>query len=499
MPNGMRTLATLLLMSTLMAGQALPDVTTVLQQGAKLVDTGKLTAAEELYESALSSSPDDPNLRFELGMVLFRQHNWSKAIENFRRSLSSRPGRIKPLFYLAEAYFMESDLDRARQTIAQAASIAPNDAQVCQKYGEYLSARIETRKEGLSWLEKARRFNSGLVRIDFEIGKAQFELTDFQSATSSFGVALKKDASHGEAAFYLAESWANLGEWDKARDFYAYALAHGYANGPAYYGLGRAQVELGDFDAAVGTLHRAIVVQPSLIKAHFQLSKAYRQLGRTQLSQYETRLFAAMTDRVDTSGELKGSEEEQAWMQVKPLLEANKEQEALELLATLPIAAGPDSGESHYLLGTMYYSLGKKDDSKRVLSIAREKDPKSPRIAAYLGMVQLSSGEAAAAEASFQSALALDSTEALALIGMGGIRYQQRRWSDAVAYLAKSRTADPDTLFLLCDAYYRVGESEQAALTAEVIRALGADRKPLLDELERLVAVHQTDQPRVVP
>ena len=122
---------------------------------------------------------------------------------------------------------------------------------------------------------------------------------------------------------------------------------------------------------------------------------------------------------------------------MKPLLEANKEREALELLAKSPAADASGQGEPHYLLGTMYYSMGRKDDARRVLTIARTKDPQSARIAAYLGMVQLSGGETAAAESSFQAALALDSTETLALIGMGGIRYQQQRWSDAIQYLGK--------------------------------------------------------------
>jgi tetratricopeptide (TPR) repeat protein len=482
-------------MSTLIAGQDRPDVATVLRQGAKLTSAGQWAAAQDLYEKALHDSSDDPDLRFELGMVFFRQNNWSKAVENYKSSLSSRPRQIKPLFYLAEAYFMESNLDSARQTIAVAANIAPNDPQVCQKYGEYLSATIETRKEGLSWLEKARRLNPGLVRIDFEIGKTQFDLTDFQSAASSFTMALKKDAGDGQAAFYLAESWANLGDWGKARDSYVDALVHEYANGPAYYGLGRAHVELGEFDAAIGYLQRGIALQPSLIKAHFQLAKAYRQLGRTKEAQEESGLFTAMTDRVDTSRELNGSEEEQAWKQVKPLLEANKEQEALEFLAKLPAVDKPDQGRPHYLLGAMYCSMGRTDDARRVLTIARTKSPKSARIAAYLGMVQLSSGNAAAAEEAFQSALALDSNEALALIGMGGIRYQQQRWLDAIEYLDKSRTADPDALFLLCDAYYRVGKPKQAVLTAEVIRALGSDRKPLLDKLQKLVLM-RTTKPR---
>jgi Flp pilus assembly protein TadD len=477
-----------------MAGQTRPDRATTLQQGARLVSAGQLSAAQDLFEKALQDSPDDPDLRFELGMVFFRQRNWSKAAENYRSSLSRKPASVKPLFYLAQTYFMESDLESARETIAQAASIAPNDGQVCQKYGEYLSATIETRKQGLTWLEKARHLNPDLARIDFQIGKTQFDLTDFRSAASNFDIALKKNSNDGEAAFFLGESWASLGEWERARNSYSDALAHDYVTGPAYYGMGRALVEASVFDAAVEPLRRALVLQPSLIQAHFQLAKAYRQLGRTKEAQEQTKLFAAMTDRIDTSHELTNPEEEAAWKQVKPLLEKDKEQEALSVLAKLPDSQGPENSEPYYLLGTMYYSMGRKDDAKRVLAIARAKAPKSPRIAAYLGMVQLSAGEAVAAEDSFRSALALDSTETLALIGMGGIRYQQQRWPEAIEDLEKSRTADPDALFLLCDAYYRIGKPEQAALTAEVIRALGADRKPLLDDLDRLMAQHRSNR-----
>jgi tetratricopeptide (TPR) repeat protein len=489
----MKTLVTFLLISTLMTGQAPPNVAAALKRGAMLVAADRLAEARNVYEQALRSSPDDADLLFGLGTVFFRERNWPKAIENYRNSINARPGTVKVLYYLAEAFFMEADVDRARQTIALAASLAPNDAQICQKYGEYLAVNIESRKEGLSWMEKARRLDPKLARVDFDIARTQFELTDFQSAIPNFGAALKQDAGNGEAAYYLGESWANLGDWEKARYFYTYALSHGYANGPTYYALGRAQVELGEFEAAVGALQSALAVQPSLIKAHFQLGKAYRELGRATEARYEARLFDAMTDRVDTSSELKGSEEEQAWKQVKPLLEANKEQEALGILAKLPIADGTDHGEPDYLLGTMYYSMGRKGDAKRVLTRARTRAPKSARIAAYLGMVQLSDGEATAAEETFLSALALDSTETLALIGMGGIRYQQQRWPDTVRYLEKSRTADPDVLFLLCDAYYRDGKPEQAALIAEVIRVLGAERKPLLDKLERLVASHQSE------
>jgi tetratricopeptide (TPR) repeat protein len=495
----MKTLVAFLLMSALMSKQDRPEVAAVLRQGTQLVVTGQLTAAQELYEKTLSRFPGDPDLTFELGMVYFRQHNWAKAAENYRSSISGRPGRVKPLFYLAQAYFMESNQDLARETIAQAASIAPNDPQVCQKYGEYLSAALETRREGLSWLQRAQRLSPGLARIDFEIGKARFELTDFQSAASSFETALKNKSSDGQAAFFLAESRAKLNNWEQAREHYSYALAQGYVNGPTYYGLGRALVELGEYEVALAPLQRALAMQPSLIQAHFQLGKAYRQLGRTEAARYETRLFGAMTNRIDTSRELKSAEEENAWKHVKPLLEAYKEKEALEVLAKLPDSDRLDREEPHYLLGVIYYSMGRKEDAKRMLIIARTQAPKAARVAAYLGLVELSCAEVGAAEESLLSALALNSTEVLALIGIGDIRYQQQRWAEAVEYLEKSRTADPGTLYMLCDAYFRIKRTEEALLIAEVIRALGSDNKTLLKAVDELLNLHKADRQPSAP
>src|SRR5271169_3173507 len=114
MPDGMKILVTFLLMSTLMTGQAPPNMADVLKRGATLVAAGRLAEARNLYELALRSSPDDADLLFGLGTVFFREHNWPKAIENYRSSINARPGKVKVLYYLAEGFFAEADVDRAR-------------------------------------------------------------------------------------------------------------------------------------------------------------------------------------------------------------------------------------------------------------------------------------------------------------------------------------------------------------------------------------------------
>ena len=106
------------------------------------------------------------------------------------------------------------------QTIAQAASIAPDDAQVCQKYGEYLSATLETRKEGLSWLEKARRLQSG-SRHELISKSARHSSTSptSESAATSFETALKSRLPTMERLHFIARNLGqSLGEWEQARD-----------------------------------------------------------------------------------------------------------------------------------------------------------------------------------------------------------------------------------------------------------------------------------------
>ncbi len=466
----------------------------VLRQGSVLVAAGKLGEAQSLYTDALTRFPQNPRLHYELGMIYFRLHDWTKAVDNYRNSLHGDSTNLKALFYLSESYFGESDLERARATIAQAAQMAPNDPQVCQKYGEYLTAALPTRKEGIEWLEKARRLNPSLEHIDFEIGKAQFDLTDFSGAIDNLQAALKKESGNGEADFYLAECWARLSDWQKAREYYSNALARGYTDAAACYGLGKSQVQLGDFAAALDSLKHALALQPSLVQAHFQLGKAYRELGRPDESQHEDRLFSAMNGRTDTSVELKSPENQRAWQHVKPLLEANRELEARQYLAGLQLSS-PETGDSalatpDYLLGAMYFSMGRNPDALRVLTLARAQAPHSAHIAAYLAMVQLSSGQPGNAETNSQLALELDPSEPLALIGTGIVRYQQQKWTDAIDDFEKSRTADPGVLFMLCDAYFRVGRKQDAMLTAEVVRAFGSDRHDLMTALDQLLQEH---------
>ncbi len=482
------------------------EVTPLLNQGEALVHAGQLVLAQEFFEKALLGFPNNPDLSFDLGMVFFLQHNWAKAIENYKKSLLVKPNQIDPLYYMAQAYYQSSQPNLARETIARAAELAPDNPDVCQEYGEYLIDRMDRSTEGLKWLEKARALNPDLGRIDFDIGMAQFDLNDLRSAAVSFQAALKEDPASGEAAYFLGESLSGIGDWEKARDNYYYALSRGYSSGSVYYGLGTALVELGSYEAALAPLKNALELDPSLKKVHFQLGKAYRQLGRLEEAQNETKLYEMLNQAESstaTFAEFQTAMQSPTWAHVKALLEEHKEQEAMDYVATLPRQVQNNAQSlnpnPYYLIGVVYQTMGRLDDAKRVLELAHAQTPTNAQIPAYLGVVQLSSGEVDQAEKSCNSALELDPTNELALIVLAHIRYKQERWKDVIAHLERSHTANPGALYMLCDAYYRVGKNNEAIVTAEAIRSLAANNKSLLADLDRLVKLHQAGQPASAP
>jgi tetratricopeptide (TPR) repeat protein len=481
-----------------------PDkVTPLLNRGEALIHAGQLVQAQAFFERALLRFPENPALSFDLGMVFFLQRNWPKAIENYRMSLLVRPNQVDTLSYLAQAYYQSSELNLARETIARAAAMAPDNADVCQEYGEILAETEDNRTDGLKWLQKARTLDPLLGRIDLDIGQTYLELKDMQNAALSLQAALKKDPANGEAAFFLGESRLGLGDWEKARDNFNYALSHGYSSGAAYYGLGMALVQLGSYEGALAPLKKALELDPSFNKAHFQLSKAYRELGRLAEAQREANLFETLDQSASSTATYTEFDPTQTpvWAHVKALLEENKEQEALDFVANPPgqLHSKAQSINPNYLLGVVYYTMGRRDDAKRVLEIARSQAPTNAEILAYLSVVQLSTGEVDEAERSSRAALILDPADQQALIVLANIRYRQQRWDDVITYLESSHTANPGVLYMLCDAYYRLGKNDQAFATAEAIRTLAANNKTLLDNLDQLVKLHQPNQPASAP
>lgn len=417
------------------------------------------------------------------GLEHLKQHNWQGAIASFRSSLKTHPDRADALFYLSQAYYLNGQVAEALTTIAAAVRLEPQNAAVEQKYGEYLSQERQFSK-GLDALLKARRLDANLEHIDFDVGMAYYRESELSEAIRNLEIAVSREPANADAAFFLAECYSIKYEWPQAEKMYRRALADGRRDGVTYHGLGVALLHQGDPKGALSLLHEALRIDPSLVDTHYVMARALRALGRNPEAEHEMEIFKAIHAVADAPAALaRVTDPDQAafWAACQRLVEQNKEPEALDLLRSA------DRSRPQYLLGTLYYGLGRFQDAHRVLDAALARDPQDADVLAWLGRTELAEGKLADAESAFRRVLEMDPENQLGLAGMGAIRHAQQRWAESASWIERSRTRDPAVLLDLCDDYLKLNRRKDAELVAELVRSFGAGDKAVQAALEKLL------------
>ena len=130
-----------------------------------------------------------------------------------------------------------------------------------------------------------------------------------------------------------------------------------------------------------------------------------------------------------------------------------------------------------------YLKAEKAQYAERSFEHALELDARTRDAHAYLGEVALQRGDLGKAEREFQAELLIDANQSFALGEMGEIRYRQERWGEAIEMIIRSKSANPSLLYMLCDAYFRLGNNQKAELTADVVAAYGKDRSEIRQAL----------------
>src|SRR5262245_2387507 len=127
----------------------------LLSRGAALEERQEFSQAKRLYLDALARFPHNGELAYRLGLLCLREGQWADAIQHLEASREARPRDVDGLYYLAQAYFLHGEHRRAHETLERAAALAPDDAAVAQKRGEYL-CEDDLCGDGLPHLERAR-------------------------------------------------------------------------------------------------------------------------------------------------------------------------------------------------------------------------------------------------------------------------------------------------------------------------------------------------------
>jgi tetratricopeptide (TPR) repeat protein len=457
------------------------------ERGIALEARGDTAGAKAAYLEAVALDPRDAEARFLLGTLLLRLGDWPGAVDVFEQAKALRPQHVDTCFYLAQAYYLDGRLGPATATIARAARLAPERADIAQKHGEYL-CEGQSCKEGLISLQKAYRLDRDLPAIEFDLGMAYHKQAAVPEAQRYLELALRRDPDNLVAARFLADVLGRQDQWDKAKPLYDLVAAREPRNAWALYGVGRSWVAMGKPEAALEPLRAALAVDPAMAEAHFQLGQALRQLGRRDESLRELEIFKALRDRAETpAAPLKATRtpsEDKVWNECLRLVAEGREAEALAYLDALP---RDQRADADYLLGVLYFNIERPLDAARLLARAVAKAPADAGGLAFLARAYVAAGQYEAAERELERAHALGPEGEIALLARGELAYARAAWADAIRYFEEARTSQVPALLKLCRAYVVTRDPEKAARTAELVRAFARGDPTWLRQLDSVL------------
>jgi tetratricopeptide (TPR) repeat protein len=455
-----------------------------LQRAAELEDRGQFAQAEQIYLAQATHFPRNAEILFHLGTLRMHQNDWPKAIEYLDKCRALQPRNTDVLFYLAQAHYLNGELIEAQKTILTAVRLAPKDAAVLQKAGEYLCEGNDC-GPGLDDLLKARKLDPTLENIDMDLGMAYYKLFKHQEAQPILEAVFRKDPNNLIAALILGEIAAYQGNWEKARGLDEYVLLRKPRNASALKDLGTALVALGKDEEALSPLHEALDIDPSLSDVHFQLGRALRNLGRSEESLHEMELYQSIRDRehiVQTLVSPVKASQNEHWRECEKLLKENREPAAIAYVNS--VAAETQSQlNAYYTVGMLYSAMQRNQDAIRVLNKAAQASPNNADIIAFLGRVYLREHNYEQSEVDLKGALEMNPLNQIALVGMGELQYMKGQWAEAARYFDKSRTQEVSALLLMCNAYVRAGNRNKAREAAELVRAFAHGDTKSLEEL----------------
>ena len=345
--------------------------------GAALTELGEVEDANRAFRAALELDPSNARASYLLGRNLARAREWDDAEPFLRRAAESSTGSAA-----ADAWHQIGLMQRERGDLAAAEKAFRSALAASSDHGGALFDLART-LQTLGRDEEAQRFLGR--HAELESRRDQFELLRHHAVTAGAG----------------AEDLVNLGRYlllqrdlDDADAAFERALELDPAYVPALVGAGQSQLERGRAQEAAVTLGRAVEHDPASADAHFFLGLA-RHLERD---------YAGAQSSFARSRELRPWRAEEFLFFGNVLASSGALADA-ELAYRSSLEVGPEIPEAHYKLGLVLQARDRPAEARPELERFIALEPRDPRGALLLGVVEHHAGDLDAATATFGRAL----------------------------------------------------------------------------------------------
>jgi tetratricopeptide (TPR) repeat protein len=175
--------------------------------------------AGHYLEQALQRDPENAEIFYHLGRVRYQQNRFDDSIAAFEHAARLAPGDVKTEDNLGLSLEAENQTDAATQAYRKA--IALDQAAEVHSEQPYLNlgtllAKSNRPSEALEQLLQAARIAPNSNRVRYELGKAYFDLGQFEKAQPELEAAIRIEPKSRESHYLLGRIYQRLGKAELA-------------------------------------------------------------------------------------------------------------------------------------------------------------------------------------------------------------------------------------------------------------------------------------------
>ena len=343
----------LLVTSTVACGQ---EAGTAFQQARRLQQAGQWSDAERAYKQYVKLHGATPEALANLGAVLVHEEKYEEAISKYRAALKLAPKLTPIRMNLGLAYLKSGNRALALQQFTAYLREDPGNRQVMQ-------LRAMTLLDLERFAEAAKDYSTLMptddVSVIIGLATAYLRLEQPAEARQALEPLLARDSA--EAELLLAQALIADGRVPEARSALEQAQRLNPKLPSLHFHLGAIYWKQQDTDAAIAEWRKELEADPAGFQPNYTLGAALA-LSSADAKEAEMLLRKAIAVKPRNATAL--------YQLAKLVWQRSKSEEAISLLDR-SVQVDPRYREAHYLLGTVYQTLGRKQEAAREFALIR--------------------------------------------------------------------------------------------------------------------------------
>ena len=241
------------------------NLNTYLSIGKMLVAMDRRKDAEEFFDRVITLDPQHAVAYSELGMVFLREYDTKtkEAEQMLLKALEFGHENANVYYNLGEIRFRQADFKKAIEYYKRAFDINP---------------RLPEKEGNLRGADVIQHPNS--PRPYMKMGNKLLEQGLHEKSKIFFEKALELDSNHIKG--YLQLSIALLWErnTEKAEQILTKALELKPENAYIYFNIGQCRLQQKDYEGAIDFYKKTLAIEPNFVSANYKLGLCFEELGQ---------------------------------------------------------------------------------------------------------------------------------------------------------------------------------------------------------------------------